>query len=52
MKKLKAEGQNVVLGGEGNGGVIWPEVVYVRDSLGSMALVLSLMARTGVSSLA
>ncbi len=47
MKRLKAEGQNVVLGGEGNGGVIWPEVVYVRDSLGSMALVLSLMARTG-----
>ena len=47
MKKLKAEGQNVVLGGEGNGGVIWPEVVYVRDSLGSMALVLSLMTRTG-----
>jgi len=47
MKKLKYEGQDVVLGGEGNGGVIWPEVVYVRDSLGSMALVLSLMARTG-----
>lgn len=47
MKKLKGEGANVVLGGEGNGGVIWPEVVYVRDSLGSMALVLSLMARTG-----
>ena len=47
MKKLKAEGANVVLGGEGNGGVIWPEVVYVRDSLSSMALVLSLMARTG-----
>ncbi|MEM7623708.1 MAG: phosphoglucosamine mutase, partial [Planctomycetota bacterium] len=37
----------VLLGGEGNGGVIWPEVTYVRDSLGSMALVLSLMARTG-----
>ncbi|MEM9558992.1 MAG: phosphoglucosamine mutase [Planctomycetota bacterium] len=47
MKALKAEGHEVVLGGEGNGGVIWPEVVYVRDSLGSMALVLSLMARTG-----
>ncbi|MEL6741524.1 MAG: hypothetical protein AAFP26_12785, partial [Planctomycetota bacterium] len=47
MKSLKAEGHEVVLGGEGNGGVIWPEVVYVRDSLGSMALVLSLMARTG-----
>lgn len=47
MKRFKAEGKNVVLGGEGNGGVIWPEVTYVRDSLGSMALVLSLMARTG-----
>lgn len=49
MKRLKAEGCDVVLGGEGNGGVIWPDVVYVRDSLGSMALVLSLMARTGKS---
>lgn len=48
MKKLRAQGEHVVLGGEGNGGVIWPEVVYVRDSLGAMALVLSLMARTGL----
>ena len=47
MKKLKREGKNVILGGEGNGGVIWPEVTYVRDSLGAMALTLSLMARTG-----
>ncbi|MEO0629691.1 MAG: hypothetical protein AAFY46_03055, partial [Planctomycetota bacterium] len=47
MKRLKREGKTVLLGGEGNGGVIWPEVTYVRDSLGSMALVLSLMARTG-----
>lgn len=47
MKRLKKEGKNVVLGGEGNGGVIWPMVTYVRDSLSSMALVLSLMARTG-----
>ncbi len=47
MKKLKREGVNVILGGEGNGGVIWPEVTYVRDSLGAMALTLSLMARTG-----
>ena len=38
-----------VIGGEGNGGVIWPAVTYVRDSLSSMALVLSLMARTGKS---
>ncbi|MEL6311970.1 MAG: hypothetical protein AAFQ17_06340, partial [Pseudomonadota bacterium] len=47
MKRLKRDGKTVLLGGEGNGGVIWPAVTYVRDSLGSMALVLSLMARTG-----
>ena len=47
MKSLKASGRDVVLGGEGNGGVIWPEVTYVRDSLSGMALALSLMARTG-----
>lgn len=47
MKQLKASGRDVVLGGEGNGGVIWAEVTYVRDSLSGMALVLSLMARTG-----
>lgn len=49
MKRLKGEGRDVVLGGEGNGGVIWPEVTYVRDSLSGMGLVLSLMARTGKS---
>ncbi len=32
-----------VVGGEGNGGVIDPRVVYVRDSLVAMALVLQLM---------
>ena len=31
-------------GGEGNGGVVWPAVVSVRDSIGGMALVLSLLA--------
>lgn len=36
-----------VLGGEGNGGVIHPGVVLVRDSLTGMALVLDLMAQTG-----
>ncbi len=36
-----------VLGGEGNGGVIWPEIVDIRDSLGAMALVLALMAQDG-----
>jgi len=33
-----------ILGGEGNGGVILPEVCWVRDSLSAMALVLGLMA--------
>jgi len=47
MKRLAREGRDVVLGGEGNGGVIWPEVTYVRDSLSAMGLVLSLMATTG-----
>lgn len=35
------------IGGEGNGGVIWPAITYVRDSLGAMALTLALMAATG-----
>ncbi|MEL7472773.1 MAG: phosphoglucosamine mutase [Planctomycetota bacterium] len=47
MKRLMSEGRDVVMGGEGNGGVIWPEVCFVRDSLSAMALTLSLMARTG-----
>lgn len=46
--KRGAEGV-VVLGGEGNGGVIVPGVTYVRDSLSAMGLVLALMARTGES---
>ena len=37
---------NCVIGGEGNGGVIDPEVVMVRDSFSGIALVLGLMART------
>lgn len=45
MKREAAAGHDVVVGGEGNGGVIWPRVTYVRDSLSAMALVLSLMAR-------
>lgn len=41
--------EGAILGGEGNGGVIWPRVTYIRDSLGAMGLVLALMARTGKS---
>jgi phosphomannomutase len=36
-----------IIGGEGNGGVIWPRVTYIRDSLSAMGLVLALMTRTG-----
>ncbi|MFN0011308.1 MAG: phosphoglucosamine mutase [Phycisphaerales bacterium] len=36
-----------LIGGEGNGGVIWPRITYIRDSLGAMALVLALVAKTG-----
>lgn len=36
-----------ILGGEGNGGVIFPPVCWVRDSLSAMALVLELLAVEG-----
>jgi phosphomannomutase len=36
-----------VVGGEGNGGVIYPRVNFARDSLVGMALVLHLLAETG-----
>lgn len=39
--------KNCVIAGEGNGGVIDPRVVLVRDSLVSMALVLDLLAVEG-----
>ena len=38
---------NAVIGGEGNGGVILPELHYGRDALVGVALFLSLMAKTG-----
>ncbi|MFO0827075.1 MAG: phosphoglucosamine mutase [Phycisphaerales bacterium] len=36
-----------LLGGEGNGGVIVPEICWVRDSLSAMAIVLELLAAEG-----
>lgn len=32
-----------IVGGEGNGGVIWPRVTYVRDSLSAIALTIGLI---------
>lgn len=40
---------NAVIGGEGNGGVIYPELHYGRDALVGIALFLSFMARSGKS---
>jgi phosphomannomutase len=36
-----------IIGGEGNGGVILPELHYTRDALLGMALILSYLAETG-----
>ena len=52
-----AEGMRLhraAIGGEGNGGVIWPAVNFARDSLVGMALVLHRLAAAGrpVSALA
>ncbi|MBR3559724.1 MAG: phosphoglucosamine mutase [Bacteroidales bacterium] len=38
-----------VIGGEGNGGVIYPELHYGRDALVGIALFLTYMAKTGKS---
>ncbi len=38
---------NAVIGGEGNGGVIYPPLHYGRDALAGIALFLSLLARSG-----
>ena len=39
--------QGAVIGGEGNGGVIFPRINFARDSLVGMALVLHLLAESG-----
>jgi len=40
---------NAVIGGEGNGGVIYPELHYGRDALVGIALFLTHLAKTGKS---
>lgn len=45
VAKMKAT--NAVIGGEGNGGVIYPESHYGRDALVGIALFLSLLAQSG-----
>ena len=45
VTKMKEVG--AVIGGEGNGGVIYPEIHYGRDALVGVALFLTLMAKSG-----
>jgi len=44
MKRVEA-----IIGGEGNGGIIYPELHYGRDALVGVALFLSLLAERGGS---
>ena len=45
VTKMKETG--AIIGGEGNGGVIYPELHYGRDALVGVALFLTLMAKSG-----
>lgn len=45
-KKMQAI--NSPVGGEGNGGIICPEVHYTRDAIAGMALILGLLAETNM----
>ncbi len=40
---------NAIIGGEGNGGIIYPELHYGRDALVGIALFLSHLAKSGLS---
>lgn len=44
----KMKETNAVIGGEGNGGIIYPASHYGRDSLVGIALFLSLLAKSGM----
>lgn len=41
------ENHNAIIGGEGNGGVIYPAINTARDSLTGIALILELLASSG-----
>jgi len=43
---------NAIIGGEGNGGIIYPELHYGRDSLVGVALFLTYLAEQNVTSVA
>jgi len=45
----KMKETNAVIGGEGNGGVIYPAAHYGRDALVGIALILTYLAKTGLT---
>ncbi len=45
----KMKETNAIIGGEGNGGIIYPALHYGRDSLVGIALFLSHLAKSGLS---
>ena len=45
----KMKEQNAVIGGEGNGGVIYPELHYGRDALVGVALILTYLAKENIT---
>ena len=45
VTKMKETG--AIIGGEGNGGVIYPAIHYGRDALVGVALFLTMMAKSG-----
>ena len=47
VEKMKV--MNAVIGGEGNGGVIYPELHYGRDALIGVALFLTQLAERKIS---
>ncbi|MFP4289665.1 MAG: phosphoglucosamine mutase [Bacteroidales bacterium] len=50
VKKMKEV--NAIIGGEGNGGVIYPEIHYGRDALTGIALFLTYLAKSKLSCVA
>ena len=47
VEKMKAT--NAIIGGEGNGGIIYPELHYGRDALVGVALFLTQLAESKIS---
>ena len=50
MLVTKMKECNAVIGGEGNGGVIYPESHYGRDAIVGIGLFLSLLCRARIKS--